>query len=638
MKNESIRKVINVDKPNYAPLFEFKELDNVVLKLSLFKDSIEFDITGQTVKLGAKTSKGLKEQTEGFTINRNNLDIDIKNSILIPGEVEIDLELKDASGAMTTASFFIIVKSKVLNDKAVEGTNEFDTFTKTAAKIEEDYKGLRRIIIDENQAANLQDQVNQTNAHLETNIQQIKKKENSIFNINQFLNRKNSYYNYSIGVMGDSISHGADAIDLANDSWTGIMRKSLQRQFGSTNNGYVSMKCIMTNATGTLKDIIDIEKTSDWTLNYDFNVLNGFSAYSSTNGGILTITVKKNTKKVQLHYVSEVGGGSFDVKDINDNILLSGSTNGESGKNVQTASIDTTNLVAPFVLKIVKTSTGQTKFNGVVLYDNALDIMFNNYSLTGIKLSDIPNNVIDIYAKNSILFFALGTNDRGANATQTFTEKINYCIEAFNREKTFVVIQDFMWQSPYDNHFRKELRRLYENVPNSIILEYPSFFVNSTNNQDWINAGLITSTLHPTEYFHELIFEITAKKMGLTYTGKKELERLENEESIYFVEEFKNNFTDSFPTDKKLKTQVVKNKNIINIQMYVNKGNATSGLECFTIPSNLAPKIASRFIVNIDGDSSKIAYLEISNKGVCKLYWSSAYTSNYIYGIISYVI
>ena len=173
MKNESTRKVINVDKPNYVPLFEFKELDNAVIRLSLFKASVEFDITGQTVKLGAKTSKGLKEQSEGFTINKNNLDIDLKNSILVPGTVEIDLELKDASGTMTTASFFITVKSKVLNDKAVEGTNEFDTFTKTAAKIEEDYKGLRRIIIDENQAANLQDQVNQTNAQLETNMQQI---------------------------------------------------------------------------------------------------------------------------------------------------------------------------------------------------------------------------------------------------------------------------------------------------------------------------------------------------------------------------------------------------------------------------------------------------------------------------------
>lgn len=170
MKNTSKRKVVNVDKPNHAPIFEFKQLDNVVLKLSLFKDSVEFDITGQTLKLGAKTNDGLKEQTEGFTINKNNLDIDLKNSILVPGEVEIDLELKDANGAMTTASFFITVKSKVLNDKAVEGTNEYDTFTKTVAKVKEDYKGLRRIIIDENQAANLQDQVNQTNAHLETII------------------------------------------------------------------------------------------------------------------------------------------------------------------------------------------------------------------------------------------------------------------------------------------------------------------------------------------------------------------------------------------------------------------------------------------------------------------------------------
>ena len=114
MKNTSKRKVVNVDKPNHAPIFEFKQLDNVVLKLSLFKDSVEFDITGQTLKLGAKTNDGLKEQTEGFTINKNNLDIDLKNSILVPGEVEIDLELKDANGAMTTASFFITVKSKVL--------------------------------------------------------------------------------------------------------------------------------------------------------------------------------------------------------------------------------------------------------------------------------------------------------------------------------------------------------------------------------------------------------------------------------------------------------------------------------------------------------------------------------------------
>lgn len=167
MKNGTPRKTINVDKPNRQTIYGFKELDNAVLRLSLYKNSIPFDVEGQTIRLGAKTSKGIIEQVDGFTINANELDIELKNSILVPGVVEIDLELKDANGIMTTASFFITVESRVLNDTAVQSTNEFDTFSKTVAKVEEDYNSLRRIIIDENQAANLQDQVNKTNAQLD---------------------------------------------------------------------------------------------------------------------------------------------------------------------------------------------------------------------------------------------------------------------------------------------------------------------------------------------------------------------------------------------------------------------------------------------------------------------------------------
>ena len=168
MINETLRKNINVDKLNSIPLFNLKEGDNAILKLALFKNSTEFDITGQTVRLGAKTKNGLIEQIDGFTISKNNLDIKLKNSILVPGKVEIDLEIKDSNGSMTTASFFITVNQKVLNDEAVEATNEFDTFTQTVDKIESDYTGLRRIIIDENQAASLQDQINNVNSSLDT--------------------------------------------------------------------------------------------------------------------------------------------------------------------------------------------------------------------------------------------------------------------------------------------------------------------------------------------------------------------------------------------------------------------------------------------------------------------------------------
>ena len=112
MINETLRKNINVDKENILPISTFKEGDNAILKLALFKNSTEFDITGQTVRLGAKTKSGLIEQIDGFTISKNNLDIILKNSILVPGKIEIDLEMKDSNGIMTTASFFIIVNQK----------------------------------------------------------------------------------------------------------------------------------------------------------------------------------------------------------------------------------------------------------------------------------------------------------------------------------------------------------------------------------------------------------------------------------------------------------------------------------------------------------------------------------------------
>lgn len=172
MINNLVRKSIEVDKKNITPLWEIKQEDECIIKLSLYRQSKAFDITGQALRLGIKRKdKTLVEvsDSDSFIINGNELDIKLKNSIsAIAGPLECDLELSDSTGKMTTASFFINVKDKVLNGQAVEGTNEFDTFSKTVAKVEEDYNSLRKIIIDENQAANLQDQVNKTNSQLET--------------------------------------------------------------------------------------------------------------------------------------------------------------------------------------------------------------------------------------------------------------------------------------------------------------------------------------------------------------------------------------------------------------------------------------------------------------------------------------
>ena len=72
MRNESIRKIINVDKNNYSPIWTFKQEDDAVIKLALFKDSTLLDITGQTIKLCAKRpNNSIVELSDGFVINNN---------------------------------------------------------------------------------------------------------------------------------------------------------------------------------------------------------------------------------------------------------------------------------------------------------------------------------------------------------------------------------------------------------------------------------------------------------------------------------------------------------------------------------------------------------------------------------------
>ena len=194
MKNNVNRKNINVDKRNIIPLWNFKQEDDAILKLALYKGAISFDITGQTIVLGAKRpNNSIVEQTDGFTISGNEIDIVLKNNILaVVGSVELELQITDANGTLTTSSFFITVDKKVLginnlvasNDisainqlvtdlqaKTEEANNAISTIKPKADKlmndIKSDYNSLQKRIIDENQAANLQGQITNLGSRLD---------------------------------------------------------------------------------------------------------------------------------------------------------------------------------------------------------------------------------------------------------------------------------------------------------------------------------------------------------------------------------------------------------------------------------------------------------------------------------------
>lgn len=184
MKNESIRKVINVEKHNYSPVWTFKQEDDGVLKLELFKGSIPLDLTGQTIKLGViranKTLVELEDQS-CFKINNNELDITLKNNILsAAGIAECDLELIDKDGKMTTASFFININKKTIGSNSIQASNEISSleklkndFKSDVEDMKEEYNSWKDTVLAENNVAKLQNEINGLGSQLDNIVRKV---------------------------------------------------------------------------------------------------------------------------------------------------------------------------------------------------------------------------------------------------------------------------------------------------------------------------------------------------------------------------------------------------------------------------------------------------------------------------------
>lgn len=190
MKDKIKSTEINVNKENIIPIADVKQESQCVLTLELYKDNVAFDITGQTVKLGAKTADGnVQLQESGFTINKNILTVDLKSSInSVVGLLEIDLTFTDSTGIMTTSSFYLNVIKKTLGKDNIIASNQLeavkvlieDLKTKgnnTIADIKKDYDSLKKVIIDNNVAANLQVQINGNKQQLVENTNRIEQLE-----------------------------------------------------------------------------------------------------------------------------------------------------------------------------------------------------------------------------------------------------------------------------------------------------------------------------------------------------------------------------------------------------------------------------------------------------------------------------
>lgn len=157
MKNILPTRVIDVNNNNFNPIYVVTQESDLVLNLEVLSNGKAFDMTGQTIEIRGNLNK----QTEGITISGNKLTINLNNSFLSKvGKVGFELRIIDESGAFNSSIFYMLITENAVSRDAIISANYPNYFDKVVNDLKTDYEGLKKVIIDENVSANLQNQIN----------------------------------------------------------------------------------------------------------------------------------------------------------------------------------------------------------------------------------------------------------------------------------------------------------------------------------------------------------------------------------------------------------------------------------------------------------------------------------------------
>ncbi|MDY5852941.1 MAG: hypothetical protein SPK28_01760, partial [Bacilli bacterium] len=181
---------INVDSRNYSTIARFRQEDDATLVVNLYKNGEEFDVSNQTITLRALRLDGQSvNQTDNITKNKNIVTINLRRNILaVIGRTSIQLNISDSAGQFTTAEFFIEVEKNNLGADALKGSDNVQALqqilidfkaekSSLIKNITDDYNSLKKIIISQNQAADLQNQINQNKQQSVENTSRIEQLE-----------------------------------------------------------------------------------------------------------------------------------------------------------------------------------------------------------------------------------------------------------------------------------------------------------------------------------------------------------------------------------------------------------------------------------------------------------------------------
>lgn len=354
------------------------------------------------------------------------------------------------------------------------------------------------------------------------------------FNTPGLISNSGSAAARNITLWGDSISHGAFALNTFMHGWARLLNRAINAEAGASSYGYCNWSSLGSGGTATT-EVHNVSFSGGSWSGIDAQSAgaalspNGQAIRSPGVGGTMTIGLPFFQNRAEMHYLRQPGGGTFTIT-VNGSVVATVNTDGALGH--MTASFNLTDAgYGNTVIVVAQTVAGVVDIIGPGYLAAATEPLFNNYSQSGRRLAySSEAAIIKAMAESSTFILALGHNDQGDGDSNSayyanFTQRIDWIIQYAKQYNVKLIVPDFCWTAPESSRSRGQLRRaardtggIYINLPKMIFSG--SVTISTSHLIDTLKMW--TDGSHPNKDGHKWVFETVAKAMGLSCSTKKE--------------------------------------------------------------------------------------------------------------------
>jgi hypothetical protein len=325
---------------------------------------------------------------------------------------------------------------------------------------------------------------------------------------------------------GDSITEGTRASDWKVDNYASILRKAFQERYQNTNFGFANFDTFIYDTYPSATQYPHNVTHSG------FNVLNSFQ--DSYFGGV---AIRSTTlgEYVEMAYYGKDAHLVYEQDAANGAILevtLDGVVVGTIDTKVtSTAFLSLSALKASIsgpiavsgngnhIIRLTNTENKPATLCGMIYVDDYLEVspVVFNCGRSSIALSDIPDNIIDIYARESgKSILPLGVNDDLlSKPIATFKAKVQRYLEGVVSVDGTCVVCDFIFSKPTSNLYKTVLRE-YAYVYGMPYIDFGRLWLADTTANQYLDY-LDADGVHPTDAGHEFIANEILRVIGLPH-------------------------------------------------------------------------------------------------------------------------